>query len=136
MHHTRIWISAGIIAAVVLVGFALSVPHTRDVPHAPATTTASTTPAVTLHDAYRRGTHTLTGTIVAPDACSVVSADATLVGDASSSQSIALSISMPPDSGVCLMLPTVMPFSATLSAPAQLPVTVTVNGEAATTTGP
>ncbi len=136
MHHTRIWISAGIIAAVVLVGFALSVPHTRDVPHAPTAATASTTPAVTLHDAYRRGMHTLTGTILAPDACSVVSADATLVGDASSSQSIALAISMPPDSGVCLILPTVMSFSATLSAPAQLPVTVTVNGAAATTTGP
>ncbi len=136
MHYTRFWAAAAIIAVIILGGFALSVPHTRDVgqparPEAPATTT----PVVSLSDSYRRGTHTLSGTVLAPDACVIVTSSATTT-EVASTESIVLSIQMPPDSGTCLELPTPIPFTTTVDALKDAPITVTVNGETASTTAP
>lgn len=136
MHHTRLWAAAAIIALVVIGGFALSVPHTRDIVlnasnhSAPATTTAF----VTLHDRFAKGSHTLTGYLMVPDACTTVSADATPVGDASTTASILLSLSVPADTGVCLVLPTKASFSASVIAPEGVPIQVMVNGTVASTT--
>jgi hypothetical protein len=142
MHHTRLSAAAGIIALVLLVGFVLSVPHTRDLMRpAPAPAPEVATPVVTLSTHYAKGTYTLSGTVTAPDACTIVSAAAALQGaDASTSttttgQSIALALTWSPDVGTCLMLPTPMSFSTTLVAPRDLPVSVTVNGAMASTTG-
>lgn len=128
------FIAAGIIAAALIVGFALSVPHTRDVPHTlSAEKTETAPPAVTLSDTYKKGVHTLSGSVLAPDACTQVSADATLTG-ASSTPAIALALTLPEDAGPCLMVPTPVPFSVTLEAPKDAPIVVTVNGVEATTT--
>ena len=135
MNHMRLWASAAIIALVILVAFALSVPHTRNVGEKfspPAETTS--VPPVTLHDSFKKGVHTITGSVEAPNACAAVSVSAALAGSASSTQSIVVAISLQSDSGVCLQLPTQMNFQATLPAPASLPITVTVNGSPATTT--
>ena len=136
MNHTRLWVAAAIIACIVAAGFILSVPHTRDI-----TVTANTQPApasvpvVTLQDAFKKNLHTITGSIEAPDACTLVTANATVTGTASSTENILVAISMPSDTGgVCLQLPTVMSFKTTVSAPAGLPLTATVNGIVASTT--
>ena len=61
MNHKRLWIAAAIIALVIVGGFVLSVPHTRDIGHpAAAQTAAASVPAVTLHDVYTKGVHTIT----------------------------------------------------------------------------
>ncbi|MDP2650024.1 MAG: hypothetical protein Q8P16_00470 [bacterium] len=135
MNHTRLWAAAVIIALVVIVGFALSVPHTRDVAQAPSSQNKETgVPLVTLHDAFKKGIHTITGSIDAPNACTVVTAQATFLNDASSTERILVALSMPEDTGVCLQVPMRMNFSATVSAPANVPLTATVNGSVATTT--
>ena len=136
MIHTRLWLSAAIIALVIVVSFVLSVPHTRrDPPRAPSlSATASSSPIVTLRDSYRKGVHTITGSIEAPNACTTVTALATLASGGSSPEHIQVALSMPKDIGVCLALPTRITFSTTLAAPADLPLTVTVNGAQATTT--
>ena len=135
MNPIRLWVSAAVIAFVVLIAFALSVPHTRDNGvKAPLPSATTSIPAVTLHDVFKKGVHTISGSIEAPNACTLVSALATLVGNASSTGSILVAISMPPDSGVCLQMPVRARFQATLAAPAYLPITVTVNGSTATTT--
>ena len=136
MRHMRLGIAAAIIAAVIFIGFVLSVPHTRDVIQVPKkdSSAASSTPLVTLHDAFKKGLHTITGSVEAPDACTAVTASSTLVGDASSTESIRVDISFPADTGICLQLPTPVDFRVTIAAPEYVPLTATVNGVAASTT--
>lgn len=134
MSHKRLLISSSIIAFVILISFALSVPHTRDVAEKlPSTAVIEDTPIITLRDAFKKGLHTISGSIQVPNACTAVSAVASLAGNASSTESILLEISVQSDSGVCLQLPTKATFQTTVSAPANLPFTVTVNGSVATT---
>lgn len=135
MTHRRLLIAAAIIAIILIVGFMLSVPHTRDVIH-PSVTQSKTNapPAVELHDIFKKGTHTISGTIEAPDACATVTAGASLVGDASSTQGILITISVPKNTEVCLQLPTTKTFSTTIAAPAHTPITATVNGSEANVT--
>lgn len=135
MNRMRLRVSAAIIAFVIFIAFALSVPHTRDVAEVPVTGSAtSSVPLVTLHDSFKKGFHTITGSIEAPNACTSVGARASVVSDASSTESILVAIFMPSDAGVCLELPARATFHTTVSAPAHLPFIVTVNGTAATTT--
>ncbi len=138
MNHTRLWVVAAIIALIVIAGFALSVPHTRDVAVTVSKqATPASIPVVTLQDAFKKNLHTITGSIEAPDACIIVTADATVTGAASSTQKILVAVSMPSDTGgVCLQLPTLMNFKTTVSAPAGLPLIATVNGVLASTTAP
>lgn len=136
MSQKRLWIAATIIALIVVGGFVLSVPHTRDVIEAPTGIASTSVPFVTLHDVFKKGVHTITGSILAPNVCTTVSAQATLEGTASSTENILVDISMPSDTGVCLQVPTPVTFQTTLSAPAQLPFMVTVNGSVATTSAP
>lgn len=135
MNHTRLWTSAAIIALVIIVVFVLSVPHTRDVPRPPESEkTALTVSTVTIHDSFKKGLHTITGSLTAANPCTIATATASLAGSASSTQSILLTISMPEDTGVCLQEPARMKFSTTIKADAGVPIQATVNGVAATTT--
>ena len=134
MKHTRFWIAASIIALVVIIGFALSVPHTRDAQIKKVQNNVAAVPVVSLHDSFKKGTHTITVSIAAPNACTIVSADASVLGDASSTQKILVNIAMPLDVGVCLQLPTTETFSVSITALAHLPISATVNGAVASTT--
>ncbi|MHB8660625.1 MAG: hypothetical protein ACYC75_01640 [Minisyncoccota bacterium] len=134
MNRTHLWAAAAIIALVIVIGFVLSVPHTRDVIRTPQLQPVAAVPLITLHDAFKKGLHTITGSIEAPDACAIVTATSTLEGNASTTESIQVAVSMPSDTGVCLQMPTNMDFSTTIAAPAQLPITATVNGSTASTT--
>ena len=135
MSHMRLWTAATIIAFVIIAGFILSVPRARDIVKAPGLQTASTTvSSVTLHDTFKKGIHTITGSVVAPNACSHFSAEATIARDTSSTQNIRVVITMSVGTGVCLQLPTQINFSTSISAPANLPLVATVNGSVATTT--
>ncbi len=135
MTHTRLWVAATIIAGIILVGFILSVPHTRDISSQARLEEATTTvPDVSLRDVFKKGVHTLTGSIDAPNPCTTLSAAASLVGSASSTQSILVALSMPVDTGTCLQQVTSLTFSTTIVAPAHMPLTATVNGSPATVT--
>ncbi|MDD2657271.1 MAG: hypothetical protein PHD04_01240 [Candidatus Pacebacteria bacterium] len=135
MSHMRLWVAATIIALVVGIGFVLSVPHTRDVPQEQSALSLKTSvPEVAFRDVLKKGVHTLSGSLMAPDACAAVSSAATLSGEASSTEAILLAITLESSSGVCLEVPTRMTFQTTVKASARLPVIVTVNGEIATTT--
>lgn len=136
MSQRRLLLSAMIIIGVVLVGFVLSVPHARDLGKPPSSDDESRiTPVVTIRDSYKRGVHTITGSVTAPNACTTISAEASLVG-ASSTESILVALSLPKDSGVCLQIPTPLTFSVTVEASARLPIRATVNGTVASTTMP
>lgn len=135
MNHMRLWAAAAIIALIVIVGFWLSVPHTRDV-HEVRDNLAveESIPEVTLRDVYKKGVHTVTGSIMAPNACSTISSSAMLQDDASGAQNILVTVALENGVGVCLELPTRETFQVTVAAPAHLPFTATVNGVLATTT--
>lgn len=134
MSHKRLLTAGAIIALVVIAGFVISVPHTRDLGIKPAAAEDPIVPPVTLHDYYKKGVHTISGSIEVPNACTPVSVTATLSGSASSTQSILIAISSQNDSGICLQVPTRVLFKTMLTAPAALPIRATVNGAVATTT--
>jgi hypothetical protein len=135
MRYSRLWLAATIIALVVFGGFVLSVPHTKDVDTGLSLESVATSvPIVTVRDSFKKGLHTITGSLEAPNACASVTAEATYSGDTPDTEGILVALSLPEDSGVCLQVPTRVSFTATVSAPARLPITVTVNGTAATTT--
>ena len=135
MRHSRLWVAAAIIAFFVLVGFVLSVPHTRDVGKFQVNESVATSaPSVTLHDSFRKGLHTITGSVETPNACATVTAQASLSGEASSTNGILVELAISDDTGVCLQVPTRVNFTTTINASADLPITATVNGGAATTT--
>lgn len=133
----RIWSAAIIIAAVLIIGFALSVPHVRDVGNKPAAAgEASATPMVYIHDSYKKGAHTITAKILLPDACTTISGDASVVPASASGtpDSIALALDMPPDSGICLEEPATTTLTFTVSAGTGTPISATINGNDASTT--
>lgn len=134
MSHARLWISAAIIAGIVLVVFAFSVPHTRDLgAEESLKQEAPAAPAVSLEDSFRRGTRSFSGSVPVSSACSSATAEALFAGDASSTPPhIVLSISTIEPEGVCLRLPGTAEFSASLEAPEEATLEVRVNG--ATTT--
>ena len=134
MNYTRLGAAAAIIALVVVGGFILSVPHTTRDTKTSVEVPPASTPTVSLRDVFKKGVHTITGSLTAPNACAAISTTVTLQGTASSSQGILIQIAMPTDSGICLQVPTVETFQSTLTAPAHLPFTVMVNGMVATTT--
>lgn len=133
----RITSAALIIAVVIFIGFVISVPHTREVP-APedaAPTAASIGPSVvTLKDTYTKGVHTISGSLLLPNPCTILTSDAELVGTASTTEIIVITLTAAVDTGVCLQVPTQATFSATVTAPADLPISVLFNGETASTT--
>jgi hypothetical protein len=130
----RLGISAGIIALVIFVAFALSVPHTRDVGVKKAVIEAPLVSVVALRDAYKKGAHTISGSLTVPNACTTVTAAASLTSTASSSQSIVVAVTTDVGAGICLQVPTRVTFQTTLTAPNALLVQTTVNGTAASTT--
>jgi hypothetical protein len=134
MTHTRLWIAATIIAALIVGGFILSVPHTHDVAEPQDTAATTIVPVVKVHDVYRKGTHTITGTVQAPNPCTTLAANAALTGDASSTQAIELTLTMPEDTGICVQQIVSLPFSATIAGPMNAPIRASVNGTPASVT--
>src|SRR3989344_4200202 len=135
MSHTRLWAAAAIIASIVIVGFIISVPSVGDgASVAKQAATATTVPTVTLRDTFKKGVHTITGSVDAPNVCSRASSNATLTGDASSTERIHVAITLSVDEGICLQVPTSLDFSTTVTGQAGLPITAAVNGMDATTT--
>ena len=137
MNQKRLLVAAAIIAFVIIIGFVLSVPHTREVTRVFEPEPVAVVPSVTIRDVFKKGTHTITGSLMAANACASVTAQASLDSDASSSeQNILVALTMSADTGVCLEVPTRVTFSTTIVASAQVPIIVTVNGSVATTTSP
>lgn len=136
MSHKRLLVVAAIVASAVVASFLFSVPRTGDVsaPAEEARVENLVPPAVSLRDSFKKGVHTITGSVETPDACATASAQALLEGDAPENQHIVIAISLEESEGVCLELPTRVGFSATLTAPAGVPLSATVNGAVATTT--
>lgn len=136
MSQKRLWIAAGIIAVVIFSGFAISVPHTvRDLVEKTEVTAPKSTPVVLVKDSYKKGVHTVSGSVTAPNACHTLVASGAHMGNASTTEYIALSLTLTDSQGgVCLELPTILKFSTTVTAPQGIPITATVNGETASTT--
>ena len=78
MKHMRLGTAAGIIALVILFGFVLSVPRAREVAEAPQIQTEAEVPTVSLRDTFKKGVHTISGSIEAQNACMTASAQASV----------------------------------------------------------
>ncbi len=130
MSHTRLWVVAAIIAAFILVGFVFSVPRVQDLPLPMlAAEAVAEAPSVVLHDAFKKGVHTITASLLAPNACAIVTASTTL-----QAENILVALEVATDTGVCLEMPTLMKVSTIITAPADTPISASVNGVMASTT--
>ncbi len=135
MNQTRFWLAAAIIAVVIIIGFIFSVPpHTKDIPQATSSKEATTTQQVALHDVYKKGTHTFSGNIIVPNACTNVTAEATTTGKVASTTQVTLSLTAPINSEICLQIAQKVKFSTTLIAPRAVSVRVFINNTEASTT--
>ncbi len=132
MNHKRLYLAAAIIAGVLVIGFILSVPRVRDGEVPKETVESTILPPVALRDTYKKGTHTITGTVTAPNACATLEATATTTGDPVSA--IVIELTLREEGGICLQASTPLKFSTTVTAPEGLPVSAMVNGVVATTT--
>ena len=126
----RLWAAGGIIALIIVIGFVLSVPRARDGAQPVNTqTNGAVVSSVALHDTYKKGVHTITGYVLAPDACGEIGASASLVEG-----NIQVAVTLSQSEGVCLEVPTRLNFSTTITAPANAKLTATINGAQASTT--
>lgn len=134
MTHKRLYAAATIIAGAVLVSFLWSVPRVKDVEvqteELQVASESLVAPAVELSTSYKKGTHTIEGTILAPNSCAVVSVEALPQGDPATSVVVAVTLTR--SEVVCLQLPVTMEFETTVSAPEEVTFTTTVNGLPAT----
>ncbi|MDP1707247.1 MAG: hypothetical protein Q8L30_01720 [bacterium] len=132
MNHMRLLVSSAIIVVAIVITFIISVPRTSDVEVTsmvlPETEIA---PTVILRDSFKRGIHTISGSVEAPNVCALVSASAELIGDAQNEEGILVNISMQTDSEICLQIPANISFETTIEAPNNLPISATVNGSLA-----
>ena len=132
MTHLHLKAAAALIACMILTGFLVSVLNMRHVVEkniVPSTTVITPIPTVTLRDNFKKGTHTITGSIIVPNACVTPAVMAT-----STTQNILIAVSLANDTDICLETPTAASFKTTIIAPANLPIIVTINGVPATTT--
>lgn len=124
----RFWIlSIGI--GVFIIGFALFLfaPRTPRASGADSALATSSAPTVYVHDAYKKGIHTLGITFALPTPCTSATADVELTG----SSTIAVAIDMPVDDGICLDQPATTTLTASIPAPTGVAITASVNGAAA-----
>ena len=130
----RVWTAAGVIALVLIVGFVLSVPHLRDAQLKQAARESAALPIVYVHNAYKKGVHTLTVKVAAPNACTIISGSASVAPATSSStpDAIQIALDMPPDSGVCLQVPATTTLSFSASADSGATIAASINGNDAT----
>lgn len=138
MNHTRLWIVSALIACIIVASFLVSILRAQraEAPGGSLPLATEAVPAaVTVKDVFRKGTHTISGSVVVPDACTTPTTESSLGGEAPDSQSIILDLSYPEDVGVCLQVPTSVSFTTTIAAPAGLPIIVMVNGVIATSSG-
>ncbi len=120
-----------VLAGVLLVlalAFVLFVPHTSRVEPASLLATSSP-PAVLLHDAYRKGTHTLSGSFALKNPCTTFAAAVSATG---TPPAITVALSVGDDEGICLQEPATTTFSLSVKAPQGAAVSATVNGVPAT----
>lgn len=133
----RIWIGVGVFLGVLIIAFAFFVFRITE---GPVTPTVSE-PAVTIisdvrnvADTYKKGVHTVHGTVTVPTACTEIEANASVDSESSSTPVIRVDLSAESDTGTCLMLPTNKTFSVQATLTGSAPIAVYVNGVLATTT--
>lgn len=131
---TRLSRAAIIIASAIFVIFVFSVPRTSEIATPQKNDEVVPAPSVALRDVYKKGVHTITGSMLAPNACTFVNAESTLIGDESKPSGINLILTISGDDGVCLQVPTTITFSVSVKAPSGLPISATLNGVIASTT--
>jgi len=136
MTHMRLSSAAIIIAILIGVAFMFSVPRVvRDGEQEQRVEeVVAKAPEVELSDSYKKGVHTIMGSIVAPNACTTLTAEASHAQSADSATVINLAITTASNDGVCLQLPTKVKFTTSIEAPADVLIQqTTVNGVVATT---
>jgi hypothetical protein len=128
-------IALGVFVAVVIgiAGFALFIPHAnKGGEQSPHLEQSTMLPSVSLSDSYKKGIHTISGTVEAPTPCITLTADTSVASG--TPDTISVMITMPADTGICLQVITDLPFNVTVAAGMDARIVALVNGVVASTT--
>ncbi len=90
-------------------------------------TQATTTPAVTLKDSFKKGIHTITGTVTVPTPCTEIDANAA-VDSAQNPPVIQVNITTTASEGICLLRAENEAFTLKVTAPESATVVTSVDG--------
>jgi hypothetical protein len=130
----RIALGLFVIIAVAVLIVTFPTPHDT-APVAPKPVTVETLakkPVVPVRDIYKKGTHTITGSLDLPNPCSTVSVESMLEGEPP--ERILILLTVLTDEGICVQEKTATPFETSLTAPEGVPLRVLVNGSEASVT--
>jgi hypothetical protein len=130
----RLALTVFLAVMIVIASFAFFTPHAnKNVELAPvAEKLTITLPNVRYSDTYKKGIHTINGSVSAPTPCTELSAS---LGVASGTpELISVTLLMPRDTGICLQRSTTLPFTVSTPASAKADIEILVNGMLATST--
>jgi hypothetical protein len=132
----RIALSVFLASIILVAGFVFSIPHAnKDNEIGPSVETKSLSilPTIFIHDTYKKGIHSITGSLAIPTPCMKATTEALVLPHEGSTtpQIIHIEISIPEDAGPCLQLAATSTFSASLSADANVVIEASVNGQGA-----
>ena len=134
MSPRRLRILAIIILGILVIGFILFVPRGTVQSPSVVSNAEDQAAAVIVSDSFKKGTHTITGSIEVRNACVGVAAEASVQGDPTQPAGILIAVTRTPTEGICLELPTKVTFQKKVSAPKGTPISATVDGKPASTT--
>jgi hypothetical protein len=129
MTPRRLRILALIILGTIIIGFVLFVPKGKVQSPSAQVPAADALPAVSLSDTFKKGTHTISGSLEVHNACVAVAAEASVINDGATPRGIAVAITRTPSEGICLELPTRITFQKKVVAPKDLPLSATIDGK-------
>ena len=125
----RSWILAFALLIALIAAYAFYAIHAGGGAAAGERATARATATfVSVKDTYSGGTHSISGIVLAPDACAEAVATTTIA------DGIRVDVTVPASEGICLEVPTKEPFAASASGDADAVVSVYLDGVFATTT--
>jgi hypothetical protein len=130
----RTWVTLGIFIAVLAAAFSVYALHISEStpPKPEASVTGAAITDISITDTYKKGVHTIKGTATVPTPCTLLSAD--ISASSSTPPVIRIDLTAPLDEGMCLHVPKTVPFTLTVTAPADASTTVYANTVLATTT--
>jgi hypothetical protein len=125
----RTWIGIGGVLLVLIIVFAFFVLRTSEGTMPAKATAPETIQIERIKDVYKKGVHTISGVALVPTACTKIDTVAT-----TTAAGIVVNIASVSDTGMCLELPSEIPFSVTATAPQTATTNVYLNSKLATST--
>lgn len=130
----RIALGTSVLIVITVLIFVFSIPHANTPGESgPAPLViAPVVPGISIRDVYKKGAHTITGSLKVPNHCTTVSVESVLDGEPT--KGILILLTVLEDEGICLQEKVERSFTTSIVAEEKMPIRVLINGTEATVT--